>query len=229
MQSHFDNLNELTNFREIQMGIIASGVLYRGSYPIFKIDQQRDEAYDKLVSEAGINCVLSLAEDENGIKRLADLKSWYRILEKKGNVIGLDIQFGFDFENEFDLEVFNYKLRQGFQFMLKKESPYLIHCNAGRDRTGFVAAILELLCGATIDDVIYDYLLSYGKYFANAQNDELNYITGQIIYGQLNAILKRRIKDTKNLQSNIEKYFLEDIKLSENELLSLKKKLILIT
>lgn len=36
----------------------------------------------------------------------------------------------------------------------------LIHCNAGKDRTGMIVALVQLALGVSTDDVIYDYLLS---------------------------------------------------------------------
>ena len=88
-----------------------------------------------------------------------------------------------------------------------------------------MAAIIELLCGANIDDVIYDYLLSYGKEFADAKNEELHFITGRNIYGQINAVINGKINDADNLQTNIEKYFTEKIGLTKYELDMLKEKL----
>ena len=217
--------NEITNFREICMGNMSNGLIYRASYPISRIDKERDRIYDKLVSEAGIKCVINLAGSASDLEIIAGLVPWYDELLRNGNVLGLDIQFDFDFGNKLEYEIFNHKLKQGFQFLIAHDGPYLIHCNAGIDRTGFVAAIIELLFGAGIDEVIYDYLLSYGKEFADAQNEELNIITGRIIYGQINAVINGKINDSKNLQSNIEKYFLNDIGLTSDELLALRKTL----
>jgi len=217
--------NEVTNFREICMGNIKKGIIYRGSYPIFKIDKERDKIYDKLVSDAGINCVLNLAGNSKDLEIIADLVPWYKKLLRDGKITGLDMQFDFDFTNKFEYEVFNYRLRQGFEFLINHDGPYLVHCNAGIDRTGFVAAIIELLFGASLDEVIYDYTLSYGKEFADAKNTEINFITGRNIYGQINAILNEKIDDLENLQKNIEQYFLMDMGLSEMQLDMLKKKL----
>jgi protein tyrosine/serine phosphatase len=217
--------NEITNFREICMGNIKRGVIYRGSYPVFKIDEERDRIYTELVLDAGINCIINLAGNTHDLETIAGLVPWYNTLFKNNNVIGLDIQFDFDFSDNFGYEVFNYRLRQGFKFLISHNGPYLIHCNAGVDRTGFVAAIIELLFGASLDDVIYDYLLSYGKEFADAKNNELNFITGRNIYGQINAIINRKINDSDTLQANIEKYFLEKIGLTTNELEMLKAKI----
>jgi protein tyrosine/serine phosphatase len=207
------------------MGNLKNGIIYRGSYPIFKIDKKRDEIYSELVMDAGINCIINLSGNTKDIETIADLIPWYSTLHKCNNVIGLDIQFEFDFLNKSEYDIFNYKLRQGFEFLIAHNGPYLIHCNAGIDRTGFVAAIIESLFGASIDDVIYDYLLSYGKDFADAKNEELNFITGKIIYDQINAIINGKINDGDNLQAHIEKYFIEKIGLTTNELGVLKGKL----
>jgi protein-tyrosine phosphatase len=50
-------------------------------------------------------------------------------------------------------EVFNY---------LSEENhlPAVIHCSAGKDRTGIIAALIQLFLGAAFRDVIQDYMLS---------------------------------------------------------------------
>jgi len=45
--------NEITNFREICVGNIKKGILYRGSYPVFKLDKKRDKI--SLVSKINKN------------------------------------------------------------------------------------------------------------------------------------------------------------------------------
>lgn len=225
MNINYSEKNELTNFREICMGNMKNGVIYRGSYPIFKIDKKRDETYTELVLDAGINCIINLAGNEKDVEVLAGMVPWYNTLLKNKEVIGLDIQFDFDFLDKFEYEIFNYRLRQGFKFLITHDGPYLVHCNAGTDRTGFVAAIIELLFGASIDDVIYDYLLSYGKELADAKDNQLSFITGRNIYGQINAVINGKINDSNNLQANIETYFLEKIGLTIEELEALKEKL----
>jgi protein tyrosine/serine phosphatase len=225
MKINYSQKNELTNFREICMGNMKNGVIYRGSYPVFRLDKERDKTYTELVLDAGINCIINLAGNEKDLKALASLAPWYNTLLLNKNVIGLDIQFDFDFSDKFEYEIFNYRLRQGFKFLITHDGPYLIHCNAGADRTGFVAAIIELLFGASIEDVIYDYLLSYGKEFSDAKDTELNFITGRNIYGQINAVINGKINDSDNLQRNIETYFLEKIGLTIEELEVLKIKL----
>ena len=44
--------------------------------------------------------------------------------------------------------------------LLETEKGFLIHCTAGKDRTGFGVAIIQLLLGVSHDDVYRDYLLT---------------------------------------------------------------------
>ena len=217
--------NEIANFREICMGSIARGVLYRGSYPILRMEPERDRAYDRLVSNAKIACVINLADNESGLQTTANSVPWYGELYKNKKIIGLDIHFLFDFKDEKEYIIFKGKLREGFQFMIMNDGPYLIHCNAGADRTGFVAAIIEALFGAQIDEIVYDYLLSHGKEFADDKGNELHNSTGNIILEQIITALGRKLGDKNNLQANIEKYFLTEIGLTVKELEILKEKI----
>ncbi len=47
-----------------------------------------------------------------------------------------------------------------FQTLAEAEGPVLIHCAAGKDRTGILAALTLRLVGAHPDDVIADYMLT---------------------------------------------------------------------
>lgn len=47
-----------------------------------------------------------------------------------------------------------------FSALSQNDSPSLIHCVAGKDRTGLAVALLHLLVGVHSDDVMQDYLLT---------------------------------------------------------------------
>jgi protein-tyrosine phosphatase len=47
-----------------------------------------------------------------------------------------------------------------FAHLLASDEPTVFHCTAGKDRTGFAAALLLKAVGASDDEVMHDYLLT---------------------------------------------------------------------
>jgi protein-tyrosine phosphatase len=63
--------------------------------------------------------------------------------------------------------------------LLETKQGFLIHCTAGRDRTGFGVAIIQLLLGVSHDDVYRDYLLT------NQSNDLIERIRHRMAEQQI--------------------------------------------
>lgn len=69
--------------------------------------------------------------------------------------------------------------------------PIYFHCQVGRDRTGTLALILEGLLGASANDIIRDYELSYFSQIGSPSNsDELNALRTQIINTYNHILMK---------------------------------------
>jgi len=51
-----------------------------------------------------------------------------------------------------------------FEHLLQDDSPLVFHCTAGKDRTGFAAALILRALGVPQDVVLHDYLLTNGLY-----------------------------------------------------------------
>jgi hypothetical protein len=136
---------------------------------------------------------------------------------------------------------FNQKLKKGLRFMVTHKGPYLIHCFAGVDRTGFVSAILEGLMGTNLKEICNDYLASFGRGFSSAyeiddheddvhRDEEINYYGGGIEYvhiekrilDQLCRMNKSIAVTDSNIQSAVERYLLEDVGLSKDEIVRLE-------
>lgn len=49
---------------------------------------------------------------------------------------------------------------QAVQALAESSGPSIVHCTAGKDRTGWVSALLQLLAGVREEDVVADYLLT---------------------------------------------------------------------
>src|SRR5699024_9182094 len=61
---------------------------------------------------------------------------------------------------------------EGLRFLNNNEGPYLIHCTEGKDRAGFVSALLECLMGASLDEVVADYMTTYENYYRVEKGSE---------------------------------------------------------
>src|SRR3546814_227126 len=51
-------------------------------------------------------------------------------------------------------------IRRAFQAFAAADGPVLVHCSAGKDRTGFLSALLLRLLGAGSTDILADYMIS---------------------------------------------------------------------
>ena len=150
------------NFRAVTVGRIGYGKLYRTASPINN-ENGRADCADNLIESAGVTTVLNLADSDEDVARyLADAdcdSEYYRSLYEAGSVIAIDLTGNF-YSNEFASSV-----AQGLTFLARHETPYCIHCTEGKDRAGFTAMLLEALMGATLDEIIDDYMISFYNYY----------------------------------------------------------------
>ena len=128
---------------------------------------------------------------------------------------------------DFFSEEFEQALAEGFRFLASHDGPYLIHCQEGKDRTGFAVAILELLMGADMDEVVADYMLTYTNYYGiQPDTEQYNEIAGSNIERSLTRAfgLESIREENLELQSCAEAY-LTRIGMQESEIITLKEKL----
>lgn len=209
---------EPASFREIQAGSIAAGVLYRSAHP-FAHGIAVSDPISGLAKNAGIQCVLNLDDPDAVLDYYSKDVPWYNTLVKEKKVIGLDMDMNIPSEG------FNRKLKKGLLFMLSHSGPYLIHCFAGIDRTGFVAAVLEAAMGAGIEEIYHDYLASFdvavspGIILCFKRGKDDSYLKEQILK-KLECMHNNL--PILNLQTAAEQYLLGDVGLTTAELSALK-------
>jgi protein tyrosine/serine phosphatase len=117
-------------------------------------------------------------------------------------------------------------LARGMRFIIEGDAPYLIHCNEGKDRAGFVSALLECLMGATLDEVVDDYMETYVNYYGVEKGSEkYEAIVRNNLIGSLNMNFKVKDVYKADLAAEAEAYLTEDLGMSAAEVAALKAKL----
>lgn len=201
------------NFRVIDTTGMGAGKLYRSSSPINPAIGRSTYA-DKAARDAGIRTVINLADPSNVYETPED--SYYRSCQVTYLNLGMDPL----------AEDFKAGLAQGMRSIMNGEAPYLIHCNEGKDRAGFVSAVLECLMGATADEVVDDYMETFFNYYGVEKGTEkYNAVVNSNIIPTLKTIFGVTDIYTADLEAEAEAYFMEDLGLSVEEVAELKVKL----
>ena len=201
------------NFRMVDEGNIAEGVLYRSCSPVR--GDARAPFADSLAEKAGIATVINLADSPESMAEGLSLAPYYSALVDAGSVITLDM--GVDFFSE----DFTTKLADGLRFMISNEAPYLVHCNEGKDRAGMTVALLEALSGASMDEIVADYMESYENYYGVEEGSEQYQMISKIITDFFETMNGRPFPYSM-VRTVAEQYTLNVVGLSMDELASLE-------
>lgn len=153
---------QYANFRMVAAPGIAAGRLYRSSSPV-NPGLNRNREADAALENAGIRSVLNLADTEEELKEYPGFAETHYAGK---NILALGMSMDFMSED------FREKMAAAVRFIAGSEGPWLVHCSLGKDRAGFLCAILECLAGADADAVVADYMESYVNLFHLAPGDE---------------------------------------------------------
>jgi protein tyrosine/serine phosphatase len=121
------------------------------------------------MEQAKIATVLNMSDSDDELKAYLlpsnpRSSSYYAGILDKGNVTCLSM--GMTFTDP----VFIEKLITGLRFINSHPAPYYLHCNEGKDRTGFISVLLEAFMGAGQDEIVKDYMQSYLNYYGVEEN-----------------------------------------------------------
>ena len=201
------------NFREINTTGIGKGVLYRSSSPINPA-LGRNTYADKATEKAGIMTIVNLADPSNTYEGTEN--TYYSTCQV------VYVNLGMDFLSEATLN----GIAEGMRYMINNNGPYLIHCNEGKDRAGFISALLECLMGATLDEVIDDYMLTYYNYYGVEEGSEkYDAIVNNNLIKVLNSTFKVDDIYKADLAAEAAAFLTEDAGLTADEVTALKAKL----
>lgn len=195
--NNFEDYNDeikFANFREVTVGNIKPGRLYR-SASVIDNSANRIEYTSKLAIENNIKTILNIVDKQDDYNELvSNLKGKPKTLIEKTTVINAPIS------NDYQSEKNNKIIVEGLNELINNEYPYLIHCLEGKDRAGYELAIIEALCNATYEEIVYDYMLTYDNYYGVNKNTDIekyNYIKESNIDAMLTFVTKEN--DLKNV------------------------------
>lgn len=150
------------NFREVQGGKLKKGGFYRSASPC---DNQHKRASfaNKFAEEYGVRFALNLSDNEEKYKAHTEagdfVSEYYDSLYKEGNVLLLAMNANYR------SDAFAKTISDALVVMAEHEGPCLIHCVEGKDRTGFVCALLLALADASAQEIVDDYMITYQNYY----------------------------------------------------------------
>lgn len=145
------------NARAASGGNMAEGLLHRSSSP-FCNDINRAHYVSEYLEHEKVNTVLNLADTEEKMLTY-DMPPYSRTLWEGGHVILCPLKA------DPTADDYNNRLIAALKELPSHPAPYVVHCMEGKDRTGYVCALLEGLCGATYEEIVADYLITYDNYY----------------------------------------------------------------
>jgi len=209
---------QFANFREIRTSGMGQGVLYRSSSPI---DPQlgRNAYADALLEAAGVRTVINLTDTPEGMQAYPDYND---TAYSACHVIALSLEL------DVRSEAFEEGFAKGLRYMIAHDGPYLVHCTEGKDRGGFVSAMLQCLMGASFQEVMADYMVTYTNYYGvEPDSESYRIIAESNMKKTLEAVFE--VKDIEapdvSLADEALSYVMERLELTKEEADALKARL----
>lgn len=168
-RSDYDSDVMFANFREVTGGNIKEKMFYRSASPC---DNQHNRASyaNAQIEKAGVKFALNLSDNEEKYKGYVaadDFDSdYYNSLYESGDVLLLAMNANYRSDD------FARIISEGLLEMTNHDGPCDIHCVEGKDRTGFVCALILALAGASADEIIDDYMITYYNYYRITKEDK---------------------------------------------------------
>ena len=187
------------NFRAVTTTGMGEGKLYRASSPV-NPEINRNKEADAAAAQAGVKTFINLADNAETMKGYEGFAESYYAGQ---NIVCLNL--GVDFS----APDFRAGLAEGLRFIAAQPAPYLVHCNEGKDRAGFVSAVLEALMGATAEEITADYMVTFYNYYGVQPGTE-----------QYDVIAGSNIQKSLSTAFGLSDFFAADLKAAAEQYLT---------
>ena len=172
---HSDDPNDyedkymFANYREMTGGNLKEKLLYRGASPL---DNKRNRAkvVNELIEQDSIKYIIDLA----------DSKEEYPNFIEEGNLQGSYIESLYNINNilflgmsaDYSSDSYKESVASACRYIIQNEGPFYIHCQEGKDRTGFVCLIIEAISDYSDEELFNDYTKTFENYFGITSSDK---------------------------------------------------------
>ena len=150
------------NFRALKGGNIKENYFYRSTSPCDNL-HNRASYTDKILKAHDIKYVINLSNNAKRYEAFLEKEDfnspYYHSLYCDNNVSLWLLNVNYRSQE------FKKKVADGLLEMSKHEGPVVIHCAEGKDRTGFVCALILGLVGANAQEIVDDYMITYDNYY----------------------------------------------------------------
>ena len=218
LENSIENMRDIGGYKNNLGYRLGLGKLIRSNLPQNLSDEDVD-----IIKEMGIDTIIDLrtCEEIETKKSVFEDDNSFKVYH-----IGIDV--GKEIPKSEELVSKSYismlTLREKMKMIFEivgNHDKVLYFCDAGKDRTGVVTALLLKLLGVSEEDIIEDYIATkeYMKEnlikYANSNEDILNIITPKRVY------MERFLREFKEKYKSVEKY-LEFIGIEEEIINNIK-------
>lgn len=152
------------NFRAVKSDAMKENVLFR-SASLFDNANNRAPYVNELAKANGIDYVLNLADSQTKIDKYKESDVWSE-LDYSQQLLDNDRVCLMSMSAAYEGAAYQAALVKGLNSALEHNATkILFHCTEGKDRTGFVGLVLESLCGASYEEMLFDYMVTYDNYY----------------------------------------------------------------
>lgn len=191
----FANFRDIAKVGEISKTILPKR-LYRGSSPYnaHSNPDGRHDVCDRFLVDSNINTEIALTGSKSEIEsqinsryleynKSKTVELYWNSLQKEkledkqfySEDLGTDY---FTINGNSDVVIGGGDLtRNIFTYIAKRcggpdnPAPIFIHCNEGKDRTGFFVMVIEALAGISLTDIVNDFMLTFKNYYNVSRPD----------------------------------------------------------
>lgn len=222
LQNSIENMRDIGGYKNNEGRVVKLGKLIRSNWPINLSNEDIS-----IIKKMGINTIIDL-------RSYGEIKTRKSVFEdnKDFHIYHIGMNIGKNIPEEEELVSKSYiemltlqkEIKKIFE-ILSKSDRIIYFCNAGKDRTGVITALILKLLGVSEKDIIDDYMYTkifmkeILKEYANNNTKILNIITPKRIY------MQKFLEEFEDLYGSIEKY-LDLIGIEENIIKNIKQKFI---